>query len=98
MTVRFRDWWGNIGMAVGVLLVAGFFGVGAWTGDGEQGPVIGWITLPGAAVLLALLVGRCLCRGVVLDDDGVTRREPWATAFVPWNAVRDVEFVDPYHA
>ena len=37
-------------------------------------------------------------RGVVVDDDGVTERAPWATTFVPWNAVRNVEFLDPYHA
>ena len=98
MTVRYRDWWGNIGMAVAVVLVAGVFGVAMWTGSGEGGPVIGWITAPGAVILVAILVVRCLRRGVDVDDDGVTKRDPWATTFVPWCAVRDLEFRNEYDA
>ncbi len=98
MTVRYRDWWGNIGTAVAVVLVAGVFGVAMWTGSGEGGPVIGWITAPGAVILVAILVVRCLRRGVDVDDDGVTKRDPWATTFVPWCAVRDLEFRNEYDA
>jgi hypothetical protein len=94
LTVRYRDWWGNVGMAIAAVLVAGVFGVVMWTSNGEQGPVITWIALPGAVVFLGLLAVRCFQRSVIVDDDGVTKREPWGSTFVPWRAIRDVTFVN----
>lgn len=92
MRVVYRDWWSNVGFAALFVLLAGVFGAGALTGDGEQGPVIGWVAVPTAAAFLALVVARSLVRGVVVDDDGITERGIWGTTFVPWNVVTAAEF------
>jgi hypothetical protein len=92
MRVVYRDWWRNIGFAALFVVVGGVFGAGAWSGDGEQGPEIGWLAALTAAVFLALGAARSLRRSVVVDDDGITNREIWGTTFVPWTAVTEVEF------
>jgi hypothetical protein len=92
MRVVYGDWWSNVGFAALVLLLGGAFEVGAWSGTGEQGPVIGWLGVVTASVFVVLLAVRSLRRRVVVDDDGVTDHDIFSTTFVPWNAITEVEF------
>ncbi|HEY3672715.1 MAG TPA: PH domain-containing protein [Acidimicrobiia bacterium] len=93
MKVVYRYWLGNVALAAAVVGVALLFAVALVDGDGSQGPVMRWWSLPPAVLFVSLAVVRCLRWGVDVDDIGITKREPWATTVVPWTSLTEIQFL-----
>jgi hypothetical protein len=85
-------------MAVFVVVVAGLYGVAMALSGEKATQAIAWFLLPGAVAFFVVAIVRCLRRAVIVDDDGVTVREPWLTTFVPWLAVRGISFTADHAA